>query len=176
MGTSLKSCRLMISKGWAPWKPLGWWKVRGGHPLKTCRLMKSEGWAPLWVDADSKKCQICVVQMTKKTLVHSFYHILYQPKGCPPLAAISLVHAVFSFFLTLLRLSWLFVFVGQQYIWNSVPAGFWYQLLQSFQSNGWIWFDTRSRSHRRYRWLSVYPILLCWLRHLLEKWINSVFF
>ena len=28
--------------------------------------MKSEGWAPLWVDADSKKCEICVVQMTKK--------------------------------------------------------------------------------------------------------------
>ena len=111
-----------------------------------------------------------------KTLVHSFYHILYQPKGCPPLAAISLVHAVFSFFLTLLRLSWLFVFVGQQYIWNSVPAWFWYQLLQSFQSNGWIGFDTRSSSHWRYRWLSVYPIFLCWLRHLLEKWINSVFF
>ena len=65
-----------------PWKPLGWWKVRDGHPLKTCRLMKSEGWAPLWVDADSKKCQICVVQMTKN-LVHSFYYILYQPKGVP---------------------------------------------------------------------------------------------
>jgi hypothetical protein len=44
--------------------------------------MKSEGWAPLWVDADSKKCQICVVQMTKN-LVHSFYYILYQPKGVP---------------------------------------------------------------------------------------------
>ena len=28
--------------------------------------MKSEGWAPLWVDADSKKCQIQMVQMTKK--------------------------------------------------------------------------------------------------------------
>ena len=44
--------------------------------------MKSEGWAPLWVDAGSKKCQICVVQMAKN-LVHSFYHILYQPKGVP---------------------------------------------------------------------------------------------
>ena len=39
--------------------------------------MKSEGWAPLWVDADSKKCQICVVQMTKKpgtytlSIIHS---------------------------------------------------------------------------------------------------------
>ena len=43
--------------------------------------MKSEGLAPLWVDADSKKCQICVVQMTKKNLAHSFYYILYQPKG-----------------------------------------------------------------------------------------------
>ena len=30
--------------------------------------MKSEKWAPLWVDADSKKCQICVVQMTRKPL------------------------------------------------------------------------------------------------------------
>ena len=39
---------------------------------------ESERWAPLWVDADSKKCQICVVQMAKN-LVHSFYHILYQP-------------------------------------------------------------------------------------------------
>ena len=27
--------------------------------------MKSQRWVPLWVDADSKKCQICVVQMTK---------------------------------------------------------------------------------------------------------------
>ena len=44
--------------------------------------MKSQRWVPLWVDADSKKCQICVVQMAKN-LVHSFYHILYQPKGVP---------------------------------------------------------------------------------------------
>ena len=34
------------------------------------------------VYADSKKWQ--------KTLVHSFYHILYQPKGCPPLGTTSL--------------------------------------------------------------------------------------
>ena len=45
-----------------PWKPLGWWKVRGGHPF---RLM-----------------QILMVQMTKN-LVHSFYDILYQSKGVP---------------------------------------------------------------------------------------------
>ena len=84
---------------------------------------------------------------------------------------------MFPLFLALLRLSWLFVFVGQQYIWNSVPAGFWYQLLQSFQSNGWIWFDTRSRSHWRYRWLSMYPIFLGWLWHLLvEKWIKWFYF
>ena len=44
--------------------------------------MKSEGWAPLWFDGDSKNCQICVVQMAKN-LAHSFYHILYQPKGVP---------------------------------------------------------------------------------------------
>ena len=44
--------------------------------------MKSEGWAPLWVDADSKQCQICVVQM-QKNLAHSIYYILYQPKGVP---------------------------------------------------------------------------------------------
>ena len=49
---------------------------------KTMWVDESERWAPLWVDADSKKCQICVVQMVKN-LAHSFYHILYQPKGVP---------------------------------------------------------------------------------------------
>ena len=86
----------MKSQRWVPPKNLGWWKVRGGYPQKTFGLMKSQRWAPfyktwvdeskwwapLWVDADSKKCQICVVQMAKN-LVHSFYHILYQPKGVP---------------------------------------------------------------------------------------------
>ena len=57
-------------------------KSKGWAPLKTCRLMKSEGWAPLWVDADSKKYQIQMVQMTKN-LAHSFCYILYQPKGVP---------------------------------------------------------------------------------------------
>ena len=63
--------------------------------------MKSEGWAPpenVLVDesegwADSKKCQICLVQMTKN-LTHSFYYMLYQPKGCPPLGTTSLRQAV----------------------------------------------------------------------------------
>ena len=58
----------MKSQRWVPPKKLG--------------LMKSQRWVPLWVDADSKKCQICVVQMAKN-LVHSFYYILYQPKGVP---------------------------------------------------------------------------------------------
>ena len=43
---------------------------------------ESERWVPLWVDADSKKCQIGVVQMAKN-LAHSFYNILYQHKGVP---------------------------------------------------------------------------------------------
>ena len=46
-------------------------KSEGWAPLKTYRLMKNVG---------SKKCQICLGQMKKK-LVHSFYYILYQPKG-----------------------------------------------------------------------------------------------
>ena len=46
--------------------------------------MKSEGWAPLWVDVDSKKCQIQMVQMTKNlTNTLSITYILYQPKGVP---------------------------------------------------------------------------------------------
>ena len=49
-------------------------------PPKNLWVDESKRWAPLWVDADSKKCQICVVQMAKN-LVHSFYLILYQPKG-----------------------------------------------------------------------------------------------
>ena len=44
--------------------------------------MKGEKRALLWKDVDSKKCQICVVQMAKN-LIHSFYYILYQPKGVP---------------------------------------------------------------------------------------------
>ena len=42
----------MKSQRWAP--PRNLW------------VDESKRWAPLWVDADSKKCQICVVQMTKK--------------------------------------------------------------------------------------------------------------
>ena len=40
--------------------------MRSGHPQKTFGLMKNEWWAPLWFDADSKKCQIQMVEMTKK--------------------------------------------------------------------------------------------------------------
>ena len=59
--------------------------------------MKSEGWAPLLVDADSKKCQIQMVQMTKKTgtlfLLYtlstlgtiSLGQAVQPPKGDPPL-------------------------------------------------------------------------------------------
>ena len=54
--------------------------------------MKSEGWAPIWVDADSKKCQICVVQMAKKPGTLLVYSI--NPRGCPPLATTSLGQAV----------------------------------------------------------------------------------
>ena len=32
---------------------------------QTMWVDESERWAPLWVDADSKKSQICVVQMAK---------------------------------------------------------------------------------------------------------------
>ena len=81
----------MKSKGWAPWKPSNWWKVRGGHPLKTYRSMKSEGWAPLRFDADYKKCQICVVHMTIKTGTLFLLPICsINPMGCPPLGTTSL--------------------------------------------------------------------------------------
>ena len=61
------------------------------EPFEFGIFWKSQRWVPpknIWVDeksevdADSKKCKICVVQMAKN-LVHSFYHILYQPKGVP---------------------------------------------------------------------------------------------
>jgi hypothetical protein len=37
-------------------------------PPKIFWVDESKRWAPLWVDADSKKCQICVVQMAKNTV------------------------------------------------------------------------------------------------------------
>ena len=58
--------------------------------------MESERWAPpkpcglMRVgDADSKKCQISVVQMAKKP-----WHTLINTRGCPSLAVISLGQAV----------------------------------------------------------------------------------
>ena len=47
VGTTLKSSRLMKSKGWAPLKTCWLMKFEGWAPLKTYRLIKSEGWAPL---------------------------------------------------------------------------------------------------------------------------------
>jgi hypothetical protein len=41
-------------------------KVRGGHPSKNLLVDESERRALLLVDADSKKCQSCVVEMAKK--------------------------------------------------------------------------------------------------------------
>ena len=43
-------------------------------PPKNLWVDESERWAPFWVDADSKKCQICVIQMTKnpRTLFLSY--------------------------------------------------------------------------------------------------------
>jgi hypothetical protein len=63
-------------------------------PLKTFRLMKSERWAPLWVDADSKKCQILMVQMTKKIGTLLLLYTLSTQRGYPPLGKISLGQAV----------------------------------------------------------------------------------
>ena len=56
--------------------------------------MKSQRWVlpknfTLWVDADSKKFQKIQMVQNAKNLLHSSYHIHYQPKG-----AISLVQAV----------------------------------------------------------------------------------
>jgi hypothetical protein len=41
-------------------------KARGGYPFGLMQILK--------------KCQICVVQMEKNNMVHSFYYI---PKGLP---------------------------------------------------------------------------------------------
>ena len=64
--------------------------MRGGPPLKTFRLMKSKRWAPLWADADSKKCQTCVVQMTKKPGTLFLLYTLSTQGVSPPLATTSL--------------------------------------------------------------------------------------
>ena len=54
----------------------------------------------------------------------------------------------------------------------NTPVASLVKLLPSFQSNGWIWFETRY-----IRWLSMYPIFLCRLWHLLvEKWIKWFYF
>ena len=52
-------------------------------PPKNLWVDESKRWAPLWVDADSKKCQICVVQMAIKPGTHFLLYTLYQPKGVP---------------------------------------------------------------------------------------------
>ena len=67
----------MKSQRWVPPKNL--WvneKSEVGTPLKTW-VDESKRWAQGF-----KKCQIQMVQ-NAKNLVHSFYHILYQPKGVP---------------------------------------------------------------------------------------------
>ncbi len=56
----------MKSKRWAPPKKLGLMKVRGGHPFGLMQIPKN--------------AEFVVVEMAKN-LVHSFYYILYQPKG-----------------------------------------------------------------------------------------------
>ena len=50
--------------------------------------MKSQRWVlpknfTLWVDADSKKFQKIQMVQNAKNLLHSSYHIHYQPKGAP---------------------------------------------------------------------------------------------
>ena len=55
--------------------------------------MKSQMWAPLWVDAASNKCQIQMVQNAKKWYTLSIIYSI-NPRGYPPLGAISLVQAV----------------------------------------------------------------------------------
>ena len=41
------------------WNP-GIYYALKSRSIIISRLIKSEGWAPHWVDADSKKCRICV--------------------------------------------------------------------------------------------------------------------
>ena len=73
-------------------------KSEGWEPLNTCRLMKSEGWVPLWVDADSKKCQIQMVKVTKKTGTLFLLYTL-STQGGAHLGTISLRQAVGGNFL-----------------------------------------------------------------------------
>ena len=80
VGTPLKNLGWWKVRGGHPSKNLGWWKVRGGHPLKTFGLMKVRGGHPFGLMEIPKNAKL--VQMAKN-LVHSFYHILYQPKGVP---------------------------------------------------------------------------------------------
>ena len=66
VGTPKKPFGLMKSQRWVPpKKPFGLMKSQRWAPPKNLWVDESKRWAPLWVDADSKKCQICVVQMTK---------------------------------------------------------------------------------------------------------------
>jgi hypothetical protein len=71
---------LMKSQRWAPPKkfwvdeskrwatPKKFWvdESKRWAPPKKFWVDESKWWEPLWVDADSKKCQICVVQMPQK--------------------------------------------------------------------------------------------------------------
>ena len=65
VGTPLET---WVDEKWEVGTPLKIWvgeKWEVGTSLNTW-VDESERWAPLWVDADSKKCQICIVQMAKK--------------------------------------------------------------------------------------------------------------
>ena len=58
----------MESERWAPPKPCGLMKVRDGHPFGLMQIPKKAKFK--WFK-------------WQKPLAHSFYHILYQPKGVP---------------------------------------------------------------------------------------------
>ena len=64
----------MKSQRWAPPKKFWVDESKRWAPPKKFWVDESKWWEPLWVDADSKKCQICGVQMTKKpdTLLLSY--------------------------------------------------------------------------------------------------------
>ena len=60
--------------------------------------MKIEGWATLWVDANSKKCQICVVQMTKKPGTLFLLYTLSTQGGPTPSDNFSETGGIFCFY------------------------------------------------------------------------------
>jgi hypothetical protein len=82
MVTPLKSCRLMKSKGWAPWKPLGWCRFQKMPNLCSSNDKKPGTLFLLYTLSTQKGVPIPRDNFSGSGGISSYYHKLsYENKG-----------------------------------------------------------------------------------------------